>query len=305
MTTNTHTEARPETATVPTAGASLRPRGTDPRPRGRLRRLAGAAPGVYVGIGLLALLLVFTVVGPLLRPFGPYDSDSMPLLGPNATNWLGTDDLGRDTFVRLAVAARTSLAVSFFTALIAALIGTALGLLAGLWGRWVDATLMVIVELMLAIPAILLALCAVTVFTGSVPTVIAVLALAAIPEFARLVRARCLELRELDFIHSARVSGVASWRIALRHLVPNTLPVIAVQFANTAAISILLEASLSYLGLSVQPPIPSWGLMIFEAQNYMAESPWLAISPLLTILALSVGWGLIGESLAARRRSIV
>jgi peptide/nickel transport system permease protein len=305
MTTTTKTQTAPREhaaqAGTPSGG---RPRRA-PRAPGALRRWAGGAPGLSVGIGLLVLLLAFTLLGPLLRPFGPYDSDSIPLLAPNATNWLGTDDLGRDTFVRLAVAARTSLAVSFFTALIAALIGTAIGLIAGLWGRWVDATLMVIVELVLAIPAILLALCAVTVFTGSVPTVIAVLALAAIPEFARLVRARCLELRELDFVHSARVSGVASWRIALRHLVPNTLPVIAVQFANTAAISILLEASLSYLGLSVQPPAPSWGLMIFEAQNYMSESPWLAISPLITILALSIGWGLIGESLAARRRSIV
>lgn len=268
-------------------------------PRGG-RRLS---PGATAGIVLVLLLVALTVIGPLLRPFGVNGSDFVPLTGPTAVHWFGTDDLGRDEFVRVAVAARTSLAVSFFAALISALIGTALGLIAGLLGRWVDTTLMAIVELVLAIPSILLALCAVTVFHGSIVTVTGVLSLVAVPQFARLVRARSLELRELDFVHSARVSGIGSLRIAASHLFPNTLPLIAVQFANTAAISILLEASLSYLGLSVQPPTPSWGSMVFQSQNYMTQAPWLAIAPLGAILALSIGWGLIGEGLSVRRRS--
>lgn len=261
--------------------------------------------GLLVGAGLLLLLVVFSFVGPLLRPFDAYASDSTPLTGPNAINWLGTDDLGRDVFVRLAVAARASLVVSFFAAVIAAAAGTLVGLVAGLWGRWADAGLMAGVEILLALPSILLALCAVTVFGGSVLTVTLVLALVALPQFARLVRSRSLELRELDFVHSARVSGIPLLRIALRHLLPNTFGVIAVQFANTAAISILLEASLSYLGLSVQPPTPSWGRMIYDAQTYMSTTPWLAVAPLGTILMLSIGWGLVGESLSARRRSLI
>lgn len=269
------------------------------------RTLRTPAPGLLAGVGLLLILVLFSLIGPLISPFGAYASDGIPLTGPSAEHWLGTDDLGRDTFVRLAVAARTSLAISFFAALIAAVVGTLIGLVAGLWGRWADSTLMAAVELLLAIPAILLALCAVTVFGGSVLTVTLVLALVAVPQFARLVRSRSLELREHDFVHSAKVSGLPMLRIAFRHLLPNTFPVIAVQFANTAAISILLEASLSYLGLSVQPPTPSWGRMIYDAQNYMSGAPWLSIGPLITILALSIGWGLIGESLSARRRSLI
>jgi peptide/nickel transport system permease protein len=269
------------------------------------RAIRRPAPGLVAGVGLLLVLVLFSMIGPLISPFDAYASDGIPLSGPSPEHWLGTDDLGRDTFVRLAVAARTSLAISFFAALIAAVVGTLVGLVAGLWGRWADSTLMAAVELLLAIPAILLALCAVTVFGGSVLTVTLVLALVAVPQFARLVRSRSLELREHDFVHSAKVSGIPMLRIALRHLLPNTFPVIAVQFANTAAISILLEASLSYLGLSVQPPTPSWGRMIYDAQNYMSGAPWLSIGPLITILALSIGWGLVGESLSARRRSLI
>ncbi|WP_159499004.1 ABC transporter permease [Microbacterium sp. 18062] len=261
-------------------------------------------PALLGGAGLLLALVVFCFIGPLLRPFGPNEISGLPLAAPDAVHWLGTDDLGRDVFVRLAVGGHSSLAISFFAATLAALVGTAIGLAAGLWGRWLDAGLMVCVELVLAVPAILLALCAVTIFGGSIPAVIGVLAIAAVPEFARLVRAKCLELRELDFVLSARVSGVGASRIALRHLLPNTFSVIVVQFANTAAISILLEASLSYLGLSVQPPTPSWGRMIFDAQTYMTIAPWLAVAPLLAILALSSGWGLVGESLANRRRRV-
>jgi peptide/nickel transport system permease protein len=228
-----------------------------------------------------------------------------PFSPPDGTHWLGTDDLGRDYFVRLCVAGRTSLSIALAGSLLALVAGSAVGFAAGVGGRWLDTLLMGGVDLLLSFPSLLLGLAAVTVFSPSMTTLIAVLSLVSLPHFARIVRARCLEVRELEFVLSARISGVRSSAIVLKHLLPNVLPLMMVQLANSAAIVILLESALSYLGLGVQPPTPSWGRMVAEAQNYLTDSPWLVLGAGGALLLSSVGWGLIGEGFAVSRRSVV
>jgi peptide/nickel transport system permease protein len=260
---------------------------------------------VVAGVGLLLTLFVLSFGVGVLRPFSPTEVAGVPFSAPDATHWLGTDDLGRDYFVRLCVAGRTSLLIALASALLAMTVGSTIGLISGLRGGWLDTVLMSAIDLLLSFPSMLLALGVVAVLSPSKPTLIAVLALVTVPHFARVVRGRCLELREREFVQSARVSGVPEPRIAFKHLLPNVAPLMTIQVANTAAIVILLESALSYLGLGVQPPTPSWGRMVFESQSYMTGSPWLVLGGAAALVLSSVGWGLIGEGFAVSRKSIV
>ncbi|WP_344587380.1 ABC transporter permease [Actinomadura vinacea] len=269
------------------------------RSRGRINT------GVVCGIGILVLMFAMAYVVPLLRPFTPTEVAGAPFVSPNGANWLGTDDLGRDYFVRLCTAGRTSLSIALASSVLALVAGSLVGFAAGIGNRRLDSLLMGGVDLLLSFPSLLLGLAAVTVFSPSNTTLIVVLAIATLPHFARIVRARCLELRELEFVRSARISGVGSPMIVLKHLLPNTLPLMMIQLANSAAIVILLESALSYLGLGVQPPTPSWGRMISESQIYMTASPWLVLGAGGALLLSSIGWGLIGEGFAVSRRSVV
>jgi peptide/nickel transport system permease protein len=274
------------------------------RRRSRLSAVRAQAE-VTVGVALLVVLVLASVTVGLWAKYSPNEVAGLPFDAPSGAHLLGTDDLGRDYLVRLLTAARTSLGISFLVALVALLVGSAIGIAAGLKGGWLDSILMGAIDLVLSFPSLLLALSAVAVFNPTVTVLVLVLALIAVPHFARVVRAQCLELREREFVLSARVSGVPGAVIAVKHLVPNVLPLMAVQFANTAAIAILIESSLSYLGLGVQPPTPSWGNMIFASQNYMTESPWLPLGPAGALLLASIAWGLIGEGFNAGRRSLI
>lgn len=260
---------------------------------------------VTIGVILLLVMAGLSATLPWWTPYTPSEVAGTPFDAPSAAHWLGTDDLGRDYAVRLGTAARTSLGISFFAATISLVVGSVIGIAAGLSGGWLDSVLGAMIDLILSFPALLLALSAVTVFNPTKTVLVLVLALVSVPQFARVVRSRCMELRSREFVLSARVSGVPSVVIAVKHLVPNVLPLMTVQFANTAAIVILLESSLSYLGLGVQPPDPSWGNMIFASQNYMVDSPWLPLVPAAALLVSSVAWGLIGEGFNSGRRSLI
>jgi peptide/nickel transport system permease protein len=271
----------------------------------RARRRLRSPVEVTAGVVILVLLLLLSFMVGWIRPFGPNEVVAAPFSAPDATHWLGTDAVGRDYFVRLAVAGRTSLTIALLSSVLAMVVGSLIGLASGYWGGWLDSLFMGAVDLLLSFPSILLALAAVTAFSPTQKTLIIVLAFISVPHFARVVRARCLELREREFVLSARVSGVAGPFILGRHLLPNVASLVMVQVANTAAIVILIEASLSYLGLGVQPPTPSWGRMIFESQNYMSEFLWLPLGPFAALLLSSVGWGLIGEGFSTSRRSLM
>ncbi len=265
----------------------------------RTRREASA------GILLLVTLVVLSMTAHLWADNPPSVVAGAPFSPPCAQHLLGTDDLGRDYLVRLMTAGQTSLGIAFFAAALALLVGSAIGIAAGLRGGWLDSWLMAGIDLVLSFPSLLLALSAVTVFNPTKTILVLVLALIAVPQFARVVRAKCLELREREFVLSARVSGVPDPVIAVKHLLPNVLPLMTVQFANTAAIAILIESSLSYLGLGVQPPDPSWGNMIYAAQSYMIECPWLPLGPAGALLLASFAWGLIGEGFSGGSRSLI
>ena len=271
----------------------------------RLWSIIRARPGLSIGVFLLLLMLLMSVLVGVLRPYTATEVSGIPFLAPNAEHWLGTDELGRDYFVRVCVAARTSLSISVVAALLSMLVGSTIGLAAGLRGGFLDSVLMGAVDLLVSLPSIVVALGAVAVFSPSTTTLIIVLSIVSVPHFARVIRARCMELREREFVMSARVSGVSTVRIAIRHLIPNVLTVTMVQLSNTAAIVILMESGLSYLGLGVQPPTPSWGKMIAESQSYMVESPWLPLVPFIALLITSSAWGLIGEGFAAKKHAAV
>ena len=260
---------------------------------------------VTAGVTILVVMILLSLAVPLWSDYTPSQVAGSPFDSPSSAHWLGTDDLGRDYLVRLMYAARTSLGISAAVAFLAMIVGTAIGIAAGLRGGWLDSVLMAGIDLVLSFPTMLLALCAVTVLNPTKTVLIVVLAVIAVPQFARVVRSQCLELRSREFVLSAKVSGVSQLKIASKHLLPNVLPLVTVQVANTAAIAILLESSLSYLGLGVQPPEPSWGNMIFASQNYMVDCPWLPLAPAGALLLASIGWGLIGEGFNAGKRSII
>jgi ABC-type dipeptide/oligopeptide/nickel transport system permease subunit len=290
------------------AELTVAPEGTAPTPgsgRGRRRKAIRSSKEVTAGITILVVMVVLSLTVSLWSEYTPSEVAGAPFDAPSGGHWLGTDDLGRDYLVRLLWAGRTSLGISAAVAVLAMVVGAVIGIAAGLRGGWPDSILMAGIDLVLSFPSLLLALTAVTVLEPTKTVLILVLALISVPQFARVVRSSCLELRSREFVLSAKVSGVSSFAIAIKHLLPNVLPLLAVQFANTAAIAILVESSLSYLGLGVQPPEPSWGNMIFASQNYMTEYPWLPLAPAGALLLASVGWGLIGEGFNAGRRSLM
>jgi peptide/nickel transport system permease protein len=265
--------------------------------RQRKRRLpASLVAGAAVIATLVALALWVTFFG----RYGVNQPSDAILEGPSGAHWLGADNLGRDVLTRLLIAGRTSLLVAGGATLLAALLGVPIGLVAGYRGGATDSALMAFVDTALSVPPVLLALTLVAVFKPGVLTLILGVGLIFTPYFARLVRGPALSVREQDFVAAARISGVGGGLIMLRHVLPNVAAPVIVQLANTAATCILIEASLSYLGLGVQPPQPSWGRMVSEGQRYMQETPLLVVVPCVALVLASVALGLLADGLQKR-----
>lgn len=259
------------------------------------RRRPGAA--FWIGASIIAGVLLLAAWMTVFPPYGPLATTGGSLEGPSGAHLLGTDNVGRDSLVRLALAGRTSLLISGSAALLAAAIGTALGLIAGYAGGIVDTVIMRTVDALLALPAILVALVVgVIIGNGPVPLVLA-LGLIFAPTFARVMRAPALALRERDFVLASRLSGIRAPRIVIEHLLPNALTPLLVQFASVASSVVLLEAALSYLGQGVQAPEPSAGRMINEFTRFMQIQPLLVTLPALLIVILSAGWNLLADGI--------
>lgn len=275
---------------------STAPAVTVPAARRRRPRL-GWNTTLTTGVCVLGAIVVLSL---LIGVFGRYAttdvSDSL-LTGPSGSHWLGTDNLGRDLFTRTFGAARQSLMVAFGATTLAALIGIPIGLVAGYNARRLDAVLMAAMDTAMSIPSVLLALVLVSVFSPGMWVLIGGMGLIFVPYFARIVRAPALTVRERDFVSAARIAGVPTPVIIGRHVLPNVLSSALVQYANTAATCVLVEASLSYLGLGIQPPTPSWGRMIFEGQRYMKDDPLLVIVPGITLAIATAAFGLISDGL--------
>jgi peptide/nickel transport system permease protein len=268
--------------------------------RRRLPRVFADGRASWASATVAALALV-ALVGPWIAPYPVAAQDlEHRLAAPSFSHPLGLDELGRDVLSRLLAGARVSLAVGLAVVGISSLVGTAVGALAGVAGGWVDDLVMRVVDVFLAFPGILLAIALVAVLGPSLEHVLLALVTIGWVGYARLVRGQLLKLRELDFVTAARAAGVPRARLVALHLLPNVLPLLAVQASLGMAGAILAEASLSFLGLGIQPPTPSWGAMINAGRSHLLDAPHVTLFPGLAILASVVSLNFLGDALVDR-----
>jgi peptide/nickel transport system permease protein len=267
-----------------------------------MRRRARSHLGLLAGAGVLALIVVAALAAPLIAPHDPYAQDLarrlIPPIWHETGTWahpLGTDMLGRDYLSRLIYGSRISLLIGFVVMLISGLIGTTLGVAAGYFGGRVDLVVTYLVTVRLALPVILVALAVVALVGSSLWLVILVLGLLKWDRFAVVMRSATMQVRGLDYVVAARAVGCSTLRIVVGEILPNVASALVVVATLEMASAILLEAALSFLGLGVQPPLPSWGLMISEAKAYMFFSAWLITIPGGALLALVLAINLLGD----------
>ena len=256
---------------------------------------------LLIGILIIAILSLVAIFASVISPYDPaeIDQDSL-LVPPSSRHLMGTDSLGRDLFSRIAFGARISLSIGIIAVGIATLIGIILGSIAGFYGRWVDSLIMRFVDLMLCFPTFFLILAVVAILEPSIFNIMIIIGLTSWMGTARLIRAEILSLKEREFIQAARTIGASNFRIILRQLIPNAIAPVLVSAILGIASAILIESALSFLGLGVQPPVPSWGNILIEAKSTLGIAWWLTLYPGLFILITILGFNLIGEGLRRR-----
>ena len=250
-----------------------------------------------------ALLFLLVLIGgaaiaPLVAPYAPDALDLANRRGaPSVAHWFGTDELGRDVLTRVLTGARVSLAIGLLSALTSAFVGTLVGGVAGMRGRWLDEVLMRITDAMLCVPRLPLLMLAAAVLQPNVPTLVLLVGLTGWMETARVVRAETRSIMAREFVQAAQAIGATAPRVLLRHVLPAVVPTLTV--ATTLAIgrAILLESTMSFFGVGVQPPTASWGNMLYQAQSTMSTEPWLAIFPGLFIFLTVLACNTVGDSL--------
>jgi peptide/nickel transport system permease protein len=256
---------------------------------------------VKVGL-LIVLLTVFAAVaGPFLSPWDPSAQElARRLESPSAAHPLGLDELGRDILARLLVGARISLLVGIAVVSVSSAAGMLFGSIAGYFGGVVDDVISRVIDVLMAFPGILLAIALVAVLGPSLVNVVLALSVIGWVGYARLVRGQALRARELEFVKAARASGAGAARIVLRHVLPTAIPAVVVQATLGMAGAIIAEAALSFLGLGVQPPTPSWGTMLDAGRAHLFDAPHLTIFPGLAIATLVLGFNFLGDGLRDR-----
>ncbi|MHB8058631.1 MAG: oligopeptide ABC transporter permease [Desulfuromonadaceae bacterium] len=261
-------------------------------PRFRRNRLA------LLGGGVVLALFVVSLLAPLISPYDPSAINSWHVLTPPSwQHWFGTDELGRDVFSRVLYGSRVSLKVGFVAVGIAVSIGTVVGLASGYYSGLVDATLMRLVDIMLCFPAFFLILAIITFLEPSIWYIMMVIGLTGWMGVARLVRAETLSIREMDYILAARCIGCSNSRIIFRHILPNAISPVLVAATLGIAGAILTESALSFLGIGVQPPTPSWGNILTSGKDYIEFAWWLSLFPGLAILVTVLAYNLLGEGI--------
>jgi peptide/nickel transport system permease protein len=251
--------------------------------------------------GLIIVIVMFLAGGlaGVIAPFDPEENDFNAMMqAPSWVHLLGTDQMGRDIFSRLVYGARTALLVGFTSAVAGGLIGLVLGVASAYFGGWFDLVFQRVLDVLMAFPLIILALAVVAVFGTGVFNVILAITIPLIPRCGRVVRASALSVREIPYVDAARALGFGHARIVLRHMVPNVVGPFLILLSAFVGQAILAEASLSYLGLGVQEPVPAWGLMLQGgAEEYATTAPWIAIFPGLAIVMAVLGISLFGDAL--------
>lgn len=255
---------------------------------------------VWLGAGVVLLLVVLALAAPVFAPQDPAGIDLFHTLeAPSASHLLGTDAQGRDVWSRLVFGARVSLLVGVVSQGIALTIGMSLGLLAGYRGRWTDEAIMRLADITLAFPSLLLLIAMAAAFEPSLTVVCVVIGVVGWAGMARLVRGQVLVLRELEYVQATRALGARDTRIVLRHILPNVLAPVVIAATLGVAGAIMAEAALSFLGLGVQPPTPSWGAMIADGRDLsqLRDAPWTSLAPGLAIGFTVLGFNLLGDGL--------
>lgn len=250
------------------------------------------------GLWVIALLFLLSFAASFITPYDPDAIDAWHvLLPPSAEHWFGTDELGRDVLTRVIFGARVSLKVGFVAVGIAVAVGTVVGLFAGFYGGWVDSVLMRIVDIMLCFPTFFLILAVIAMLEPSIWYIMVIIGLTGWMGVARLVRAEVLSLKSRDFISAARVLGASDRRIIFRHILPNALSPVLVSATLGVAGAILTESALSFLGIGVQPPTPSWGNILTSGKDYIEFAWWLSLFPGVAILVTVLSYNLVGEGI--------
>lgn len=256
---------------------------------------------LWLGVGIVGLITLAAVFAPFLSTHDPLAQNlDAFLLPPGSGHLLGTDEYGRDVYSRMLYGARVSLWIGFVSVGIAVSIGLCLGLVAGYFRGYVDECIMRFVDVMLCFPSFFLILAVVAFLEPSMLNIMIVIGLTSWMGVARLVRAEALSLRERDFVHAARLSGAGASRILFRHILPNAMAPVLVSATLGVAGAILLESGLSFLGIGVQYPMPSWGNILIEGKQTLGVAWWLSLFPGLAILFIVLGYNLLGEGLRDR-----
>jgi peptide/nickel transport system permease protein len=251
-----------------------------------------------IGAAIILLEVVAAIFGPLLVRYDPMAPNFAAILQPpSADHWLGTDDLGRDILSRLLTGTRYSLLISVTAVTIAMIAGVCLGIMSGYVGGSIDEVLMRILDSFMALPSLVLALAIAAALGPGLANAMLAIAVASVPTYARLVRGQTLSIKENEYILAARATGVGSGRVVGRHILPNTLGPVIVQVSLGLGFAIITESSLSFIGLGIQPPIPTWGWMVQVGFQFLETAPWYVLAPASAIFLAVLGFNLLGDGL--------
>jgi peptide/nickel transport system permease protein len=251
-----------------------------------------------IGSIIVIFFILLAVFAPVIAPQGINEQMlSKRLQAPSSEHWFGTDDFGRDIFSRVIYGARISLWVGFLAVMGSIVVGCLLGVVAGYYGKWVDAIISRVFDIMLAFPSILLAIAIVAVLGPSLRNALIAIAVINIPNFGRLIRSRVLSVKQEEYIMAAKAVGMSNSRILFKHVLPNSMAPIIVQGTLAIATAIIEAAALGFLGLGAEAPNPEWGKMLADAKAYLVQAPWTMIFPGLAIMLTVLGFNLMGDGL--------
>jgi peptide/nickel transport system permease protein len=261
------------------------------------RGVLAIPPAAFFGLAIFLIVALVSLFASYLSPLDPAKSSVFFLSPPNAENWLGTDDLGRDIYTRVLYGGRSSLLVGIGAAVIATLIGVPVGIAAGYLGGRVDLVAVQFINMFIALPGLVLALKITAMIGATMLNLMIVLGVVIWPRVARLVRGQAFEIREALFVEAARAAGGSAAWIIRRHILPNAMRIIAAQFALSVAYAIFTSASLSFLGLGVPPPTPDWGAMVRSGLDYLAINPMMSLAPSCAVALTVLGFYSLGSSI--------